>query len=58
MTRARYDGYPTLLLYTAKTRRVVEAGEDVLKTADGLEAFVRQHAEGTLPPAKGGKEEL
>ena len=59
-----YDGYPTLLLYTA-TNRVLEAGEDVERTADALAAFIETHADGatTRTPPQGpggasGKEEL
>ena len=50
-----YDGYPTLMLYTP-SGQVHEAGEEVEMTADGLEAWVRKHAEGALPEA--GKDEL
>ena len=56
-----YDGYPTLLLYTANSKTVIEAGEDVPKTADGLEAFVRKHAERSSESrdaSSAGKEEL
>ena len=59
-----YDGYPTLLLYTA-TNQVFEAGEDVERTADALAAFIETHADEArtrTPPEGAGeasaKEEL
>jgi thiol-disulfide isomerase/thioredoxin len=50
-----YEDYPTLLLYTA-SNRVVEVGDEVERTADGLEAFLRAHAEKPIVPA--AKDEL
>ena len=53
--RLDYDGYPTLLLYTA-SNAVHEVGEEVEKTAEGLERWLRAHAE--LPHEEYAKEEL
>ena len=56
-----YDGYPTLYLYTASNQRV-EVGDEVERTVEGLEAFVRDHAEAfngrTSEEQKKSKEEL
>ena len=52
-----YDGYPTLLLVTASNSRL-EVGEEVEKTADGLEAFVRANAEVPIGEGSHAKEEL
>ena len=41
-----YDGYPTLLLYTA-TNTVHEVGEEVEKTAEGLAGWLHAHVEST-----------
>ena len=51
-----YDGYPTLVLFTASNQRV-EVGEDVELTLEGLSAFVRAHAEKPIG-GSGAKEEL